>query len=42
MRDEFINEKYLLARKLYIHPVPRKYLNISNFRLRKNVQVSGG
>lgn len=41
MRDEFINEKYLLVRSLYIYPVLRKYLNISKFRLRTNVQVSG-
>lgn len=41
MRDEFKDEKYLFARSLYIYPVSQKYLNISNFRLRTNVQVSG-
>lgn len=41
MRDEFIDEKYLFARSLYIYTVLRKYLNISNFRLRTNVQLSG-
>ena len=40
MRDEFIDEKYLFARSLYIYPVSQKYLNISTGEFAKKLYMN--